>query len=204
MKLSEHLLGIALVEESSEVVGDALEGVLTRYGPVERRRFNSWSEARETLVPLRSFPTRYLVIPLESWTAIVCDMSCEVCHVDALAISGRLQRRALSAAMRDSARSFHLVEDGKEVRSILAYEDGPRWTFFQEGVTQPWEEVDAYRKRSPRDRLTPDRVSAYCRAVTGLQLPPEWNTLAGPFLGLGRSTASLRVPVRDQDVEIDL
>ena len=106
--------------------------------------------------------------------------------------------------MRDSARSFHLVEDGKEVRSILAYEDGPRWTFFQEGVTQPWEEVDAYRKRSPRDRLTPDRVSAYCRAVTGLQLPPEWNTLAGPFLGLGRSTASLRVPVRDQDVEIDL
>ncbi len=204
MRLSEHLLGIALVEQPSEDVGAALDGLLRRYGPVERWHFRSWPEARTALVPLRSFPTRYLLIPLGYWTAILCDMSLETCHVDALAISGRLQCRAVSARMRDNARSFYLVESGKEVRTVLAYDDGPRWIFYQEGVTQPWEEADAYRKRSPRDRLTPVRVSAYCHAVTGLHLPPQWNTLAGPFLGLGRSVAGLRVTVRDEDVEIDL
>ena len=51
------------------------------------------------------------------------------------------------------------------VRAIQVAEDDGRWRFFEAGQPQPFEDLDAYRTRRIRDRLTTDMLSRYCEAL---------------------------------------
>jgi hypothetical protein len=55
-----------------------------------------------------------------------------------------------------SARSIALVE-GESSSSRYYFEDG--------GPVQPWEEPEHYTARRKRDRLTPEMIERYCRAL---------------------------------------
>lgn len=49
--------------------------------------------------------------------------------------------------------------------SVAAINDGERWTWQRSGPEQPFEETDAYALRKIRDRLTPERLERYARAL---------------------------------------
>jgi hypothetical protein len=49
--------------------------------------------------------------------------------------------------------------------SVAARNDGGRWTFQRTGPEQPFEEPEAYTRRRIRDRLTPELLRNYCRAL---------------------------------------
>ncbi len=52
------------------------------------------------------------------------------------------------------------------VWSVAAVNDGGRWTWHRAGAEQPFEELEAYAARKIRDRLTPDRLERYARALS--------------------------------------
>lgn len=43
--------------------------------------------------------------------------------------------------------------------------DGENWEFSASGNVQPFEEVDRYEAEQIRDRVTPDMLERYCRAL---------------------------------------
>jgi hypothetical protein len=51
------------------------------------------------------------------------------------------------------------------VRTVSAVEDEGRWTWTATGTVQTFEEVERYRQRRVRDRLTPDTLAQYCAAI---------------------------------------
>ncbi|HSF05046.1 MAG TPA: hypothetical protein VLG10_04580 [Methylomirabilota bacterium] len=48
------------------------------------------------------------------------------------------------------------------VRAVSAVEDEGRWEWTATGTVQPFEDVERYRQRRVRDRLTPDMLERYC------------------------------------------
>jgi hypothetical protein len=57
------------------------------------------------------------------------------------------------------------VQAGKPIRTVYAMLDGDRWAFFQKGDPLPFEDVDRYRARRRRDRLTPEIISIYLERI---------------------------------------
>ncbi|HEY7364501.1 MAG TPA: hypothetical protein VIE37_10370 [Methylomirabilota bacterium] len=51
------------------------------------------------------------------------------------------------------------------VRAVSAVQDEGRWEWTATGTVQPFEEVERYRQRRVRDRLTPDMLERYCGAL---------------------------------------
>jgi hypothetical protein len=51
------------------------------------------------------------------------------------------------------------------VRTVSVVFDGSRWQFTATGTEQAFEEVDAYRSRRMRDRLTSAMLERYCQAL---------------------------------------
>jgi hypothetical protein len=51
------------------------------------------------------------------------------------------------------------------IRSVAAVHNGDRWEFVAVGEPQPYEELDRYRARRIQDRLTPEMIERYCRAL---------------------------------------
>ena len=203
MRLSQHLEGIALVSESVAITAEAVTDNLRRFGPTERRGIKDWAECKEYLLPLKSFPTRYALLPVDGWTVVLTDQWNEAAYVDVLGISMRTRCTAVGGTFSEESRSFHLARDGKEVRHIVCYEDDGRWTFHAEGPAQLWEVEVNYRRRRTRDRLTPDVVLAYLNKVTGISMPLRWNEISEEGVGLARSTRDVQVPIETYDVVED-
>lgn len=204
MRLSEHLEGVALVNSTTSEAAEALASILARYGPVVRAPLGDWEAVKVFLLPLKSFPTRYALIPFAGWTAILSDMRLEMCHVDALGISKRTGAQAVSAYFRERTRHFHLMEGGRSVRDITCYENDGKWVFFQSGEPASWEDTEAYSRRKGRDRLTPDAVLRYLHAATGVAFPLDWGRMSAKAVGLERSTQDLKAAIRLWEVEADL
>lgn len=64
------------------------------------------------------------------------------------------------------------------VRTISVVQDGSRWRFDAHGVVQDFEEVEAYAARRVEDRLTPEMLQRYCRALGLEPFAPDF--YAGP------------------------
>jgi hypothetical protein len=63
------------------------------------------------------------------------------------------------------ANAINVVDAGKSVRSIHVMLDGDSWVFFQKGEPLSFEDVDRYRARRKKDRLTPQIVSTYLNQI---------------------------------------
>lgn len=57
-------------------------------------------------------------------------------------------------------RDYSITPNRK--RSVYAYKDG-RWSFDQHWEPFPFEDLEAYKARRIKDRLTPDMVERYCQ-----------------------------------------
>lgn len=75
-----------------------------------------------------------------------------------------------STSKRGAAVSFSLY--GPEptawlnlIRTVSAVQDEGRWEWTATGPVEPFEEVEKYRQRQVRDRLTPDMLARYCAAI---------------------------------------
>jgi hypothetical protein len=64
-------------------------------------------------------------------------------------------------------------QNGNEIRHIHVLNDGP-WKFFMEGGPLPFERVDRYAMKRIRDRLTPDMLDEYCRAIGVRPFDPDF------------------------------
>jgi len=51
------------------------------------------------------------------------------------------------------------------LRTLVAANDGGRWTFTAAGDPLPFEDLSAYRRRLVRDRFTPDMLAGYLTAL---------------------------------------
>ncbi len=50
-------------------------------------------------------------------------------------------------------------------RSIIAMNDGGKWTFETMGEIQPFERAEQYKAKRIRDRFTPELLEEYCQAL---------------------------------------
>jgi|GEM_PF-5559989 len=57
------------------------------------------------------------------------------------------------------------VTERDSQRSVMAYEDGGSWAFHEDGQPFAFEEVEQYRARRKRDRLTSRMVHAYAAGL---------------------------------------
>ena len=51
------------------------------------------------------------------------------------------------------------------IRSISAANDGGRWRFATNGTPQPFEKLERYSVKKIADRLTPELLADYCKAL---------------------------------------
>lgn len=204
ISLRSHLDAVALVNLESSRAADELSQVLARFGPPRSSALEGWPAVRAYLSPLRSLPTRYVVIPLEGWSLLLVNMRFESAHVDALAISRRSRCLAVSATVMPQSRHFHLIRDGEEVRDLACYKDGGKWFFVERGEPQPWEATRFYHVPRKSDRLTPEMVALYVEEATGVRLPLAWNDVVRAAIGIERGVAEVRVPIASFEVEPDV
>jgi hypothetical protein len=79
------------------------------------------------------------------------------------------------------ANAINVVEAGKSVRSVQVMLDGDRWIFFQSGEPLSFEDVDRYRARRKKDRLTPQMISTCLDQIGYASLRREfWVDEAAP------------------------
>jgi hypothetical protein len=89
------------------------------------------------------------------------------------------------------------VQAGKSVRTVYAMLDNDRWIFFQNGDPLPFEDIDRYRARKKRDRLTPEIISVYLDQIGYGSLRREfWVDDTAPAYVL--ATRAFRLWQRDQ------
>lgn len=192
---SEHLKGFSVVELPGEKALATQVEWLKRFGPVKVEHFATIGYALEFLFPVKSFTTRYLIIEIGTWTAIITDMREANCYVDAYAISRATQCRAFGITFRNEDREFHIFESGSHVRQVESSLDGDRWHYLERGPLQPFENFSETSRRRKRDRLSVDAVCQYFNAYTEMQLP-NWKTLpTDQIWGIERSLKDLRVAV---------
>lgn len=192
---------MALVEARVEPAVQALESTLQKFGPTQRSRMTGWAEVKQYLLPLRSLPTRYALLPVSSWTILLTNLWLEARHVDALSISSRIGCRAVSAYLAATTRHFHLMESGREIRDVVCYKDNGKWVFHATGTAQPFEALALYEERRIQSRLTPELVGAYLQAVTGLRFPLVWAEAVQGGVGVERSTRDVKVEILTYSVE---
>ena len=62
--------------------------------------------------------------------------------------------------------SFYILEDGRQRRVVQSLRDSNnRWEFYESGEPLPFEEVDAYKERLKRKRLSRERIIRYAEAM---------------------------------------
>ena len=194
--LSDHLKCLSTLRIPVSQAGEGLREQLLRFGRLEETQLPDWASISNYLIPLKSFPTRYVVLGINDWTFLLNDMRWETCHVDILSISKAFGCSGVTVCFREDSRQFHLVEDGKETRSVVCYEDGGKWFFHETGEAATFEDVELYSKRSVRERLMPEIVCEYFTAATGLTAPVKWRACGfTDAMGIERSTQDLKVTI---------
>ena len=136
-------------------------------------------------------PSRFLVLPTRSrWTAVF-DNSEPYHSYDAIArLATNLRSRAVHFCHvpdmhrkpegRYGSTKFSVFSPdgappearGGPERLVYAINEGGRWTFLAHGTPQPYELVERYESRRLRDRLTPEMLVAYGRAL-GIEITDE-------------------------------
>ena len=144
------------------------------------------SKALLELEPLTTPLDRYLIIEtLSPWTAIfsnglrVNDVDSPVAYLPTVLKCRGLHINNIpdrsKAGYRDALRTwgavtFTLYGPAKtdwlnRIRHISVTNDVGGWEFVAEGEIQPFEHVENYKKRSLKDRFTPEMLESYCAAL---------------------------------------
>jgi len=202
---SSHMCGFCAAETTVSVAADAVEASLRRFGQVERGRLNDFDDALGWLLPLASFPTRYLLVPLSGWTILLRNGRNTAADDQLLSVSRDASCRAAYGSWAPEGCVWQVAELGREIRSVACYRDGERWVFHQQGAPLPFEHRNLYENKRRKDRLPPAVVQEYLQQMLMVPIPPDWRCLISQeTVCLERSMAELRVPIEEYAVELDL
>ncbi len=146
---------------SIEPLDHSLEDALRQLDPLELG-----NRSRELLVAVDGGWTAYfdcLVSGTDAVTAMGFLAQTNQC--DAASITSIAGSKGRGGSIRFEIYGPQPTEWLNHVRAIQVAEDDGRWRFFEAGQPQPFEDLDAYRARRIRDRLTTDMLSKYCEAL---------------------------------------
>jgi hypothetical protein len=92
-----------------------------------------------------------------------------------MAVASVHQSDRVAAVFKPPARSFTLFGAApthflNHIRSVASIYDGDRWEFIATGTPQPFEHLSAYLARRIQDRLTPEMLQRYGRALVGIDV----------------------------------
>jgi len=203
--LSTHLCEFCAIETTSALAADAVEANLRRFGQVKRGRFEGFDDAVGWFLPLASFPTRYLLIPLSGWTILLRNGRNTAADDQLLSASRVARCRGAYGSWAPEGCVWQVAEQGREIRSVACYRDGDRWVFHQQGAPLPFERRVLYDNRRKKDRLPPEVVQEYLQRMIAVPIPPEWRRLMSQeTVYLERSATEIRVPIEEYAFELDL
>ena len=129
------------------------------------------------LLPLTSFPSRYLVVSLQDWTLVLQNGRSTAPDDLLLPISKITGSLGVFGRWSDRGRILEVVDGGSVIRAVRCYPDGGRWVFHQVGTPLPYEESSSYTRRRKKDRLTGDDVQQILTKMLGADIPPAWRDL---------------------------
>ena len=152
--LSGHLDGYCAVEASLEDATRVLQGFLQRFGPVERLDGSGFSSVIEQLLPLASFPSRYLLLPRSGWTVILSNTNSPAAVDVQTVLSRRLHARCVYGSWSERGRMLTVVDRGETLRAVACYREAG-WVFHQEGTPEPFEDLARYERHRKSERLPP-------------------------------------------------
>jgi hypothetical protein len=203
--LSTHFRAFCAVETTVDQAADGLDASLRRFGPVKRGRCEGFDEVLRCLLPLASFPSRYLLLPCSGWTVLVHNGRSIAADDQLLSVSKAAACRGTYGSWADEGCVWQVVDQGCESRSVTCYLDGDRWVFHQQGAPLPFEKQALYGKRRKKDRLPPEVVQEYLARLVDVAFPADWRSLMSQeAVVLERSTDEVRVPIEEYAVEVDL
>lgn len=174
---------LCFVEASLDRVSEALVGWLRQLGRTTsaETRAEPFPEVLHQLEPLTFgwIPRELLVATRSNWTAYfdcsvrgtdmtgavpyLCRLlSCRGLPVRVVPHDGTPDGRLGSIQFRLLGPTHTILNN---IRSVAAVHNGDRWEFVATGEPQPYEELDRYRSRRIQDRLTPEMIERYCRAL---------------------------------------
>jgi hypothetical protein len=143
-----------------------------------RPQIGDLADALSALLPLTAPLSRYILVGTNgSWTAYFDnfrnggDPWSPIPHLArmlgcrAVAIFWAPQTRTAYGGSRFDLYGQRPADALNYTRSVSAINDGGRWDWSAIGHVQPFEETDAYSAKRVRDRLTPEMLDRYCRAL---------------------------------------
>jgi hypothetical protein len=181
-----------------------LEEALKEFGPTIRTKLSSFSEARQFLLPLKSFTTRYVVFERGNWSLVVSDMRDEASLVDVFLFSRVELCDAISLRIQESRRDFAIFKAGKKLRQVESLLDFDAWHFRQTGQLQEFEDASECTRPRKSARLSVAAVRRYFTAFTGMEFPKWTDEEFTNAVGLERSTQSLLVSVENYETADDM
>ena len=92
-----------------------------------------------------------------------------------MALASVHQSDHAAAVFKPPSRSFTLFGAApthflNHIRSVGSIHDGDHWEFMATGTPQPFEDLGAYVARRIQDRLTPEMLQHYGRALVGIDV----------------------------------
>ncbi|WP_407341988.1 hypothetical protein [Pengzhenrongella phosphoraccumulans] len=130
--------------------------------------------------------SRYLCVPLGAWSVLLNNglLGTDVGVLPSYAARELACRAIRAVSVGDEAtypaRILEIYGPGGEPplaleRSIAAANDGGRWLFETSGTPLPFEDQDAYSRRSKASRFTPEMINSYLRALgVPIDRAPDW------------------------------
>lgn len=88
------------------------------------------------------------------------------------------------------------------LRIVSAINDGGRWRWDISGAVQPFEEVQHYEARRIRDRLTPEMLDRYCRAMGICAFDDAFYSDQGHLVEYGNVNNAVRILTLKQAQEM--
>jgi hypothetical protein len=203
--LSSHLRAFCAVETTVAQAAESLDAILRRFGPVKRARSEGFDEALAWLLPLASFPSRYLLVPCSEWTVLLNNGQSTAADDQLLPVSKASACRGTYGSWGSGGCVWQVAEHGRQIRSVACYLDGDRWVFHQEGGPLAYENQTLYERAREKDRLPPEVVQDHVGQLVHVALPLDWRgLLSQEVVCLERSTHELRVRIEEYAVEVDL
>lgn len=153
-----------------------------RRGYTARPLSSNLNAAFRLLNPLAAYPTRHLLLRTVSGGTAYFNNHLMMQGDYALAgeVSGELKTRAVAVVNQEETvrktasgqwrgewgvRRFIVYENGELVRAVHCYHGDDGWEFGEEGKPLPFEDVERYKAKRKRERLTSEMVEAYLGAL---------------------------------------
>jgi hypothetical protein len=202
--MSEHLKCLSFLQLPAKDVGTHLAVWLKRYGPVKYVSLGCLQQALTFLAPIKSFPTRYVVLEWQGGAFLFSDSRADNCNVDAYAVCRLTGARAISITMQETRRALSVFDDQSHLRDVEIDFESDRWYYREDGELQAFEEPTDYLARRKQDRLRPEALSRLFRRYAGFSLPVWSEVSLDSVQGLERSLHEIVNPIHEFKTKVDL